>query len=142
MQYYIQFNGQSIGPMTKEQLLSYGVTRDTLVSANGGDWCPLYNYPELMEELSRNLGSRSYAAAVPDSRKMVCGILAILIGGLGLQYFLIGKTTAGIINIVLSLVTCGLWSIVNLIQGIMILCMSEDEWRSKYVDSTSTFPVF
>lgn len=77
-----------------------------------------------------------------DSRKLVCGILALLIGGFGIQYFLIGKTTAGIINILLSIVTCGLWTIVNFVQGIMILCMSEEEWRRKFVDSTSTFPVF
>lgn len=77
-----------------------------------------------------------------DSKKTVCGILAIVIGGLGLQYFLIGKTTAGILTILLSLVTCGIWSIITLVQGIMILCMSESEWRRKYVDSTSTFPLF
>lgn len=140
MQYYISLNGQTIGPMSKEQVLAYGVNRDTLISADGGDWKPLYNYPELMEALSRNIGST--VAASGDSRKLVCGILAILIGGLGLQYFLIGKTAGGIINIALSLVTCGLWTIVNLIQGIMILCMSEEEWRRKFVDSTSTFPVF
>ncbi len=141
MQYYISLNGQTIGPMTKEQVAAYGVNRDTLISANGGDWKPLYTYPELMEVLSRNIGS-TVDSASGDSRKVVCGILAILIGGLGLQYFLVGKTAGGIINIVLSLVTCGLWSVVNLIQGIMILCMSDDEWRRKFVDSTSTFPVF
>ncbi len=137
MEYYIQFNGQTIGPMTKEQIGAYGVTRDTPVSANGGDWKPLFTYPELMQYASRydNVSSG-------DSRKLVCGILALLIGGFGIQYFLIGKTTAGIINILLSIVTCGLWTIVNFVQGIMILCMSEEEWRRKFVDSTSTFPVF
>lgn len=29
MEYYIQFNGQTIGPMTKEQIGAYRVTRDT-----------------------------------------------------------------------------------------------------------------
>lgn len=137
MEYYIQFNGQTIGPMTKEQIGAYRVTRDTPVSANGGDWKPLFTYPELMQYASRydNVSSG-------DSRKLVCGILALLIGGFGIQYFLIGKTTAGIINILLSIVTCGLWTIVNFVQGIMILCMSEEEWRRKFVDSTSTFPVF
>lgn len=138
--YYIQFNGQTVGPMSKEQLSAYPVTPQTMVSADGGDWRPLYSYPELMEVCNRN-GSEGIAAS-DDSKKTVCGVLAILIGGLGLQYFLIGKTTAGIINIVLSLCTCGLWGIVNLIQGIMILCMSESDWRRKFVDSESTFPIF
>ena len=77
-----------------------------------------------------------------NSQKTLCGVLAIVIGGLGLQYFLIGKTTAGIINIILTFATCGIWSVINLIQGIMILTMSETEWREKFVDSTKTFPVF
>jgi len=77
-----------------------------------------------------------------DSKKLVCGILAILVGGLGLQYFLIGKSTAGIITIALTLVTCGLWSVLMLVQGIMILCMSESEWRAKFVDSPKTLPLF
>lgn len=53
MEYYIQFNGQTIGPMTKEQIGAYGVTRDTPVSANGGDWKPLFTYPELMQYASK-----------------------------------------------------------------------------------------
>ena len=77
-----------------------------------------------------------------DSKKTLCGVLAIVIGGLGLQYFLIGKTTAGILTILLSFATCGLWTLLTLVQGIMILCMSESEWRRKYVDSPKTFPLF
>lgn len=77
-----------------------------------------------------------------NSQKTLCGVLAIVIGGLGLQYFLIGKTTAGIINIILAFATCGFWNIINLIQGIMILTMSESEWKEKFVDSPETFPVF
>jgi len=136
MGYYIQYNGQVIGPMSKEQIVAYGANCNTPVSDNGCDWKPLYNYPELMEVLSRKRNTED------DSRKLVCGILSILIGGLGLQYFLIGKTTAGIINIALTLVTCGMWHIVNLIQGIMILSMSDEEYNRKFVDSTATFPIF
>lgn len=77
-----------------------------------------------------------------ESKKTLCGILAIIIGGLGLQYFLIGKTTAGILTIVITLVTCGLWSTIMLAQGIVILCMSESDWERKFVNSTKTFPLF
>ena len=50
MIYYIMYQGNVTGPMTKEQVKAYNVTQDTMVSANGGDWRPLYTYPELMEE--------------------------------------------------------------------------------------------
>lgn len=77
-----------------------------------------------------------------NSRRIVCGVLAIVIGGLGLQYFIIGKTTAGLLTILLTLVTCGLWELITLIQGILMLCMSDAEFQRKYVNSPSTFPVF
>lgn len=140
--YYIQYQGTSVGPMTAAQLASYPVTPDTLVYAEGGEWRPLYTYPELMELVSRRNTSPTHASQTEDSQRIVCGILALLIGWIGLQYFLIGKTTGGLINIALSLVTCGLWGVINFVQGILILCMSDAEWRRKFVDSPSVFPIF
>lgn len=147
--YYIIYNGAPVGPMTADQVAAYDVDANTQVSVDGGDWRPLYTYPELMEQVNRP-GSMppppphacSQQPASTDSRRVVCGVLAILIGGLGLQYFLVGKTAGGFINILLAVVTCGLWTLINFIQGIMILCMSDEEWKAKYVYSTSTFPVF
>lgn len=52
-QYYIMYQGQVTGPMTREQIFAYGVNRETMVSADGGEWRPLYAYPELMELLSK-----------------------------------------------------------------------------------------
>lgn len=140
--YYIQYQGTSVGPMTAAQLASYPVTPDTLVYAEGGEWRPLYTYPELMELVSRRNTSPTHASQAEDSQRIVCGILALLIGWIGLQYFLIGKTTGGLINIALSLVTCGLWGVINFVQGILILSMSDAEWRRKFVDSPSVFPIF
>jgi len=139
MLYYIQYEGQTIGPMSAAQVAAYPVKSDTLVSAEGGEWQPLFKFPELMEVIS---SSPSDTGRKDSSMKVACGVLAILIGGLGLQYFLIGKTAGGLINIALAIVTCGIWSIVNLVQGIMILCMSEDDWNRKFVNSDSTFPIF
>ncbi len=72
----------------------------------------------------------------------IAALLAILLGGLGIQYFYLGKSTAAIITILLSLVTCGLWEIVMFIQGILMLCMSNYDFNQKYVDTQSSFPVF
>ena len=59
------------------------------------------------------------------------------------QYFYLGKTAGGIITILLSLVTCyTVWPLITLIQGIMMLCMSNEEFRRKYVTTTSSFPLF
>ena len=42
----------------------------------------------------------------------------------------------------LTLVTCGLWSILTLIQGIMMMCMKHEEFERKYVTNPATFPLF
>ncbi len=168
-EYYIIYNGQQIGPMPKEQLLNYGLTPDSNVWAQGlPGWVPAYTVPELMEMLrhrkpstpppfnpSANNGynngynnSRYHHSydnpeiATTDKSKVVAGILAILFCGLGVQYFYCGKIAGGFLSILLSVVTCGIWSILMFIQGIMILCMTQQEFEDKYVLSDTTLPLF
>lgn len=141
MQYYINLNGQTIGPMNESQMMAYPVVPDTLVSCEGEAWAPLYTFPQLMQALHMKGGSTMGQNEI-NSKKTMCGILAILVGTLGIQYFVIGKTAAGFITILLSIVTCGLWGVVTLIQGILMLCMSDSDFKRKYIDSTSTLPLF
>jgi len=56
-----------------------------------------------------------------QKQKMVAGILGILIGSLGVHSFYLGNTKKGIIQIVVTFVTCGLGGLWGLIEGIMIL---------------------
>lgn len=135
MQYYIYINNTSVGPMSESQILSYKVDQNTPVSTDGVNWQPLYSYPELMQLLNSGVSPAS-------SRKVVAGILAILLGSLGVQYFYIGKVAGGFITILLSLVTCGCWSVVTLIQGILMLTMSDTDFERKYINSTGMFPLF
>lgn len=72
----------------------------------------------------------------------VAGLLAILLGGLGVQYFYLGKVGGGLLTILLTICTCGIWDILMLIQGILMLCMTNTEFQRKYVDNTSTMPLF
>ena len=85
-----------------------------------------------------------FDACGPEGKSRgVCALLAIFLGGLGIQYFYLGKTKAGILSILISLVTCGLWQTIALIQGILMFCMTNVQFRDKFVLSpTSAFPVF
>lgn len=139
--YYITLNNQTIGPMSLEQMMAYLVSNDTPVSRDGGSWMPLYTFPELMEAY-RNSGKSIADNAEITSKKTLCGIMAIILGGLGVQYFVLGKVGAGFITILLSVITCGLWQILTLIQGILMLCMTDADFKRKYIDSTSTLPLF
>ena len=139
--YYITLNNQTIGPMSADQMMAYPISQDTPVSRDGGAWQPLYTYPELMERYQRS--GKAVAGDVEiSSKKTLCGIMAIILGGLGVQYFVLGRVGAGFLTILLTVITCGLWEIVTLIQGIMMLCMTDADFKRKYIDSTSTLPLF
>lgn len=65
-------------------------------------------------------------------KKMVAGILAILLGGLGVHKFYLGYTTAGIIQILLSF-ACGIGAIIGIVEGIIYLTKSDQEFVATYV---------
>lgn len=72
----------------------------------------------------------------------VAALLAIILGGLGVHYFYLGKVGAGLLTILLTFVTCGLWQVRTLIQGILMFCMTNEEFRRKYVLNPAFFPLF
>lgn len=78
------------------------------------------------------------AAQVPqDKQKIVAGILAILFGALGIHKFYLGYNKEGIILLVVSLLSCGMLaaiaSIIGLIEGIMYLTKTDEEFYATYV---------
>ncbi|MEZ5115802.1 MAG: NINE protein [Candidatus Nanopelagicales bacterium] len=53
--------------------------------------------------------------------KLVAGLLGILVGGFGVHRFYLGYTSIGIIQIVVTILTCGVGALWGLVEGIMIL---------------------
>lgn len=72
----------------------------------------------------------------------VAALLAILLGSFGIHYFYLDKATGGLICILLSFVTCGVWYIIMLIQGILFLTMKQEDFERKYVTTASSMPIF
>ena len=66
-------------------------------------------------------------------KKMVAGILGILLGSFGVHKFYLGYTKEGIIQLVVCLVTCYIGSIVGLIEGIIYLTKSDEEFVETYI---------
>lgn len=64
--------------------------------------------------------------------KTTAGILGILLGSVGVHHFYLGSTTSGIIEIVVTCVTCGVGSLLGLIEGIMLLVMDQNEFDQRY----------
>jgi len=74
----------------------------------------------------------SYPKSQPENKKIVAGVLALLLGSLGVHKFVLGYTTEGIIQIVISIVTCGIGGIVPFIEGIIYLTKSDEEFYQTY----------
>ncbi|GMV80290.1 MAG: hypothetical protein AMXMBFR7_14740 [Planctomycetota bacterium] len=67
-----------------------------------------------------------------SGKRVTAGILAILLGWLGVHKFFLGKTVPGVIQLVLGLFMVG--GIIGLIEGIIYLTKSDEEFDSTYID--------
>ncbi len=75
-------------------------------------------------------------AEVKDSKRILAGILGILLGALGIHKFVLGYSTAGIIMLAVTIVTCGfggaVMGIIGLIEGIIYLTKSDEDFVNTY----------
>ena len=67
-----------------------------------------------------------------ENKKIVAGITALLVGGFGVHKFLLGYTNEGIIQLVATFVTCGLAGIIPVVEGIIYLTKSDQEFYQTY----------
>ena len=78
------------------------------------------------------------AEQIPGAeKKIVAGILAILVGPLGIHKFYLGYTTAGLIMILVTVLTCGIggsimW-VIGLIEGIIYLTKTDEQFYQEYI---------
>ena len=71
-----------------------------------------------------------------DSKRVIAGILGILMGALGVHKFVLGYTTQGIIMLAITVLTCGVGAsvtaLIGLIEGIIYLTKSDEEFIYMY----------
>ena len=65
-------------------------------------------------------------------KKIVAGVCALLIGGIGVHKFILGYNKEGIIQIILSIISCGILGIIPFIEGIIYLTKSDNEFYQTY----------
>ena len=72
-----------------------------------------------------------------NSKKIIAGILGIVVGAFGVHKFILGYTTQGIIMLLVTILTAGLggfvMGIIGLIEGIMYLTKSDQEFYQTYI---------
>ena len=71
-----------------------------------------------------------------ESKRVLAGILGILLGALGIHKFMLGYTKEGVIMLLVTILTCGFGafftSIIGLIEGIVYLTKSDEEFVDTY----------
>ena len=65
------------------------------------------------------------------SKRVVAGILGILLGWTGAHRFYIGDTKGGIIRILLDCTVIGGW--IGLIEGILYLTKTDEQFYQEYI---------
>lgn len=138
-------DGQAYGPVNIEQLRRWmaenRVKAQTLVQVEGAvDWKPAESIPELAAELRllQPPATPPCVFAVRASNKIPAGICGILLGWLGIHKFILGYTGAGLVMLLVSLLSCFILApvmhLIGLIEGIIYLCKPDEEFVRVYVD--------
>jgi TM2 domain-containing membrane protein YozV len=105
------------------------------VSAKGGALQPYEK-----EEEADDAASAAPPSPPPadwESNRQTVGLLAILVGFLGIHKFVLGNNTPALITLLVSLLTCGvgypvMWAI-GMVEGVRYLRMSDAEFYQTYV---------
>ena len=121
-------DGQQYGPATgvqiREWIAAGRANAQTLAQAEGSqEWKPLTTYPEFAELASAVAApTPPYLGAVDQRKsKLVAGLLGILVGWAGVHRFYLGYVANGVVQILVTAVTCGFGAIWGFIEGILIL---------------------
>ena len=68
-------------------------------------------------------------------KKVLAGVLGILLGGFGVHRFVLGDTSGGLIRLGISVVTCfTIGPLIGLVEGIIYLTKSDEEFVATYID--------
>jgi TM2 domain-containing membrane protein YozV len=135
-------DGIEYGPVTLEQVREWlrqgRVGPQTQVRREPGtEWNPLSTFDEFktVEPVPPLVRPKTDDRA---SKKVAAGVCGILIAPLGIHKFILGYTGTGIIMLLGTVLTCGLaapvFGIIGLIEGIIYLSKSDEEFVKVYVD--------
>ena len=139
-------DGKQYGPVNADEIRRWQaenrVNAQTLIQAEGAvEWKPLRAFPEFSGETKSVPPTIALPPTIASraSNKIPAGICGILLGPLGIHKFILGYTGAGLIMLLLSLLSCFmLWPVmhlIGLIEGIIYLTKSDEEFVRVYVDA-------
>jgi TM2 domain-containing membrane protein YozV len=73
-----------------------------------------------------------------SNKKLAAGLLGIFLGSFGLHKFVLGYTKAGLIMLLLTVLTCGVagfvMGLIGVIEGVIYLTQTPQEFKATYLD--------
>lgn len=151
-EWFVIVSGKQYGPMSREELkLSLQQQRisatDMYWKKDLPDWKTLKEIPELSDIVCDIPPDTSYLPPLrrrPEEeflgKKTAAGILGIILGEFGIHKFILGYKKEGLIMLLVSLIGGILvipflaMSIIGLIEGILYLCASDEEFLRLHKD--------
>ncbi len=88
-----------------------------------------------MQSVNQDAGAMTDWKAMGADKKITAGICAIIVGWLGVHKFILGYTTEGVIQLVLGILTCGLTNIISIVEGVIYLTKSDEEFVRTYIQN-------
>lgn len=92
---------------------------------------------------SVNPGAMMDWKAMGADKKIAAGIVAILVGSLGIHKFILGYTKEGLILLLVTVLTCGVaaivTSIIGIVEGVVYLTKSDEEFVRTYIQGRKTW---
>lgn len=67
-----------------------------------------------------------------ENKRIIAGIFALILGGLGVHKFILGYTQEGIIQLIIGICTCGIGGVIGFIEGIIYLVKTDEEFYQTY----------
>ena len=146
-------DGQQYGPVSADQIRRWlaenRVNAQTLVQLEGTqEWKALSLFQEFAPDtratpppfsaVPPTIGPAQSTLAARASNKVAAGICGILLGSLGVHKFILGYQGAGLIMLLVTVLSCGIagmvMGLIGLIEGILYLTKSDEEFVRLYVD--------
>jgi TM2 domain-containing membrane protein YozV len=145
-------DGRQYGPASVEDVRRWisenRLSSQTIAHLEGAtEWKPLGAFPEFAPDFKIPAGPTAPPPLQPPltgpgdpraSAKIAAGIFGILLGCLGIHKFILGYPGAGLIMLLVTLLTCGIASpliqLIGMIEGIIYLTKSDSEFVRLYVE--------
>jgi len=67
-----------------------------------------------------------------ENKRILAGVFALILGGLGVHKFILGYTQEGIIQLIIGICTCGIGGVIGFVEGIIYLVKTDQEFYQTY----------